>query len=514
MAMNEREKKLLLGLIGVIVIGVAVRFVFPHLIRPIFDFGAQRAAVDRELDELKSEKGDIERELQDKYATYVLRNGGTDPSKARDDLYESLNSLLQQVKLGNRKINPKPENVDRKTKVATLKISVGATGTFAQCVDFINALHKIPYVARISSLQLDPTSALQRADHDEVRLDVEIEAMVLPLVDEWGKPAGKQPAEFNRVASADISTLRNWKPFSPFVEATPPPTPTPGPVKPTPPPTPSAPPDVPVWPDAEEYMVKMIVRYGTDQHRIQEVLIENVMNFSTRYVSIGEPLDNGELVMVHALGAVVHKTDEGKDFGYWVYPLGDLLTARLRLEDAAGSWPEIYVAARQLLTGSSSAGAAPFTPHPLDQMLIQAAMTGIGGAEAELVGPPLPPEVPEQPDSAVNGDTALEEVSTSALPDASQPNGAPQVEGKGNRRDANGPPRPAARTPGRSNSKVPARASGARANPKPNNKVPPAAAQRRRPGPADAKSAGPKPSPEVKPDEKHDEEADDVAPPE
>jgi len=512
--MNEREKKLLLSLIGIIVVGVVVRFVYPYLIRPMFDFGVQQAAADRELDALKTEKGDIERALQDKYATYVLRNGGTDPSKARDDLYECLNSLLQQVKLGNRKINPKPATIDRKTKVATLKISVGATGTFAQCVDFINAFYKIPYVARISSLQLDPTSALQRADHDEVRLDVEIEAMLLPLVDEWGMPAGKQPAEFNRVASADISTLRNWKPFSPFVQATPPPTPTPGPAKPTLSPTPPPPPDVPVWPDAEEYMVKMIVRYGTSQHRIQEVLIENVMDFSARYVSIGEPLDNGELVMVHALGVVVHKADEGKDFGYWVYPLGELLTARLRLEDAAGPWPEIYVAARQFLSGSSSAGAAPFTPHPLDQMLIQAAMTGIGGAEMELVGPPLPPEVPNQPESTVNGETALEEASTSALPDATQPNGAPQVEGKGSRRDADAPPRPAARRPGRSNSKVPARASGARANPKADIKVPPAATQRRRPGPADAKSAAPKPAPEVKPDEKHDEEADDVAPPE
>jgi hypothetical protein len=51
-------------------------------------------------------------------------------------------------------------------------------------------------------------------------------------------------------------------------------------------------------------------------------------------------------VLLHALGAVVHKHTPEQDFGYFVYPIGESLVRSVKLEDAA-SWPEIQVAMMQ-----------------------------------------------------------------------------------------------------------------------------------------------------------------------
>jgi len=356
--MQNREKKLLLGLIGVTLVGLTARFVYPALIRPMFDYGAEIAKIDQEIAELEEDGDLLELRLRDKYKSYVLRSGGVDPKQAQDELYECLSAVCREVKLGG-KVAPKALSTDRRSNIASLRISVSATGTFSQCIEFVTRFYRIPYIVRLNSLTLDPTPSRGRTDHDEVKLDAEIEALFVPQAKDWGVPTGPQPKEIERITTANIEHLRAWRPFTPYVEPTVVREPivekdpdVPAPPEPTPPVT------EPTWPDAQELMIKMVNSYGSGDYWVREVLLQNVMDASERNVAVGETLDGGELVLAHALGVVVHKTNGEKDFGYWVYPLGELLNARLRLEESARQWPEIYVAMRQHLELHDAAAAA------------------------------------------------------------------------------------------------------------------------------------------------------------
>ncbi|HRX85103.1 MAG TPA: hypothetical protein P5572_08800 [Phycisphaerae bacterium] len=515
--MNQREKKLLIGFVGVVVLAVGMSL-YKSTIRPLFEGNAGLEEAADRLADRSEELESLETRLHDQYRALVLRNGGMDPSRWRDDWYERLDTLLRSVKLGSGRITPKPVAINQKTKVATLKISVSAKGTFAQCVDFIRGFYKIPMVARLASLRLVPTASAHRADHDEVTLDAEIEAMLLPPSKAWGEPSGKQPEEVDRMAAADISMLRSWRPFNPYIPPpTPTPTPTPGPVvSPTPSPTPSPPPvDRPdEWPDADELIIKMVSGYGSGDYWVREVLLENVMDFSTRYVAAGEDLDGGELVLVNALGAVVHKQSDNHDFGYWVYPLGELLNARLRLEDSAVQWPEIYVAARQYLRDrgeippepQAQAPADPadvwakvdLTTEAKDRLLRKTAEALTGPAENDEMGPPLPPDFsPQENTTDENPSAAAEDAATNG-PHSPQRAEHPTVQGAGSQRE-----RPDRTHPG-------ADAASAPATPQPSHATRPGArpaAQPRRP------ARGPR-QPAPRPTHNPNEEADDVAPPE
>jgi hypothetical protein len=81
---------------------------------------------------------------------------------------------------------------------------------------------------------------------------------------------------------------------------------------------------------------------------IDEVLLVNVVENSREYVAVGDRMDGGELVLVDAWGAVVHKSTDEKDFGYYVYPIGDFLAGAMKLEEAAKS-PELQFRMRQYL---------------------------------------------------------------------------------------------------------------------------------------------------------------------
>ena len=194
---------------------------------------------------------------------------------------------------------------------------------------------------RLVSLKLTPTHPGQKAAiHDEVKLDAEIEAIALPAKEGFGKPTGDRPGQLVKHKVRDLSRLRKWRPFTPYVEPDRP-TPTPTAVA-TPRPTPTPKPPVekgpPVDPDASDKLLKMVLRYGVD-----EVLIEQISDHDSYYVALGEELDCGELVLVHARGAVVHKGNDQKDYGHFVYPLGYTLDLCIPLLEA-DEWPEIQIA--------------------------------------------------------------------------------------------------------------------------------------------------------------------------
>lgn len=524
--MNQRTKTLLGAFVGVVLLAVGMK-IYPTRIRPLFEGDSALDKARAELDDALAERDELEQHLTDQYRSIVLRNGGVDVSQWRDELYEALNALRTSVKLGGQ-IRPKPPQVNARTKVTTLKISVTATGTFEQCVDFVRGFYKLPFVARLASLKLVPTPSGHKLEHDEVRLEAEIEAMLLPAAELWGEPKGKRPEENDRVASADVSMLRNWRPFTPFVErepvkptvevATGPTEPTPTP--PPPPPPPGGPDE---WADASELVLKMVGGYGSGDYWVREVLLENVMDFSTRYVAAGEDLDGGELVLVHALGAVVHKTANGEDYGYWVYPIGELLNARQRLEDSAVQWPEIYVAARQYLQGRGEAVPAPAAPAVSLTGGVAAALTDadkdalLRSTAAELLdqmgegemGPPLPPAMvagsgvvennTEPADDGPGGAEAAdalaaeEDVASNALAAPRRTAGSPVQE-------------PESRRAATDRTRVPH-------HPTPTATPAPAVTPRRPAIRHATPTRGPR-QPAGQPDENPNEETDDVAPPE
>lgn len=335
--MNARERKLLIAFISVAVVIFGWRFGGPLLIDPLFNSDDLIADAQRELDDIQAEYDEFEAKLRKQYDTFVIRTKSVKPDDVRDDLYECINDLVMQSKLRKAKITPKEPDIDKRSKVATIRISINAEGRFRQCVDFVQRFYKIPYIARINTLKMTPTSARQKQAHDEVKLEGEIEVLVLPKEKLFDTPKGEQPKIIkDKYAEKKLlSKLKSWKPFTPYQKKTPRPSPTPRQDR-TPRPSPTPTPDLgpPSWDDGVQWVLRMVMRYGVD-----EVRLTNTADESTIHVAVGEEFDGGELVLVSALGVVSFK----EDHGYYVYPLGTRVSESIRLEDA-DDWPEIQVA--------------------------------------------------------------------------------------------------------------------------------------------------------------------------
>jgi hypothetical protein len=112
--------------------------------------------------------------------------------------------------------------------------------------------------------------------------------------------------------------------------------------------------------------------------------------------------------------------------------LGNLLNARMKLEDSASEWPEIYVAMRQYLAerdaiAAFGTGGVPsplvagaeeraevekLTDEEVNQILLEAAaLMTPGAAEDDDMGPPLPPAMRgNDVDADTNAPGGLEEL--------------------------------------------------------------------------------------------------------
>ena len=415
--MSEREKRLALVFGAVLVVGIGLKYVYPTMVRPTFDYGANVREAGAELQKLQAEHGELQARLEAKYDEYVLRTGGTDPDVVKDDMYDCINELLKASKLRSTKVNPKSTSVDKKSGIATLRISVSAKGRFAQCIGFVKRFYAIPYVARFSSLKFAPTHARQRADHDEVKLDAEIEVLVVPYEKLLGEPKGDQPPGWEKSVVKNTRALEAWKPFTRYREPDEPAVTEPV-VTQKPPPEPTPPPElgVPVSPNAAQTFMRMVLRYGVD-----EVLLEDRANDSAEYVAVGDALDAGELVLVHALGAVAHKERDGRDFGYYVYPLGKSLAHAVSLEEAS-AWPEIQAAMKGYFDEQSRQPQAP-----AEQSGSDAATHGVeGGAgitedvlvvgDGDFVGPPFLPDERVGSNGAATSQPAVEQPGSDTPP--------------------------------------------------------------------------------------------------
>ncbi len=412
--MNQREKRLLIAFMSVAVIGLAAKYAKPVLIDPLLNSPQQVRIAQRQLDDVAEEHDELEAKLRDKYISYVERTKTTNPDDARDDLYDCISGLVRDAKLRQPVITPKdPRPIEKRSNVYTIQISMSAIGSFRQSIDFVRMFYRIPYIARFNSLKLEPTSARQRRGHDEVKLTGEIEVLVLPDEKSLDLKIGKQPDFIKKFSIKQLTQLKNWKPFTPYQKPTPPsPKDKIKKSTPTPPPPPPKPPGPPEWPDASEWMLKMVLRYGVD-----EVRLANIADDSTMHVAVGEEFDGGTLVLVTALGVVNLK----EDYGYYVYPLGQYVSDAIPLGDA-DDWPEIQVAMLQYFDEEDRRIAIEEAERDAQAAKRRAMGIVDDDAEDEFVGPP-DEEADDDADEATSNGMSVEDVLAQMGLDIEAPDG-------------------------------------------------------------------------------------------
>jgi len=339
--MNANERRLLFLLLTVGAAIVLIKYVYPATVKSAIDLPKQVAKAQKEHQSLQRARNRLEVELKTKYQDYVMRTGGVDVISVEQYLLDRVFDLIQKSHLREPGINPKSVSTDKKSGVQTVTVTLRAKGRFRDCIEFVRGFYELPYVARLDDLKITPTEARGQVNHDEATLSGEIQVLVLPMEARFGPPDDPQPETVKKYANAPqaYQDLASAKPFTPFFERpTPPPTPSPGPTVVDRGPTPTPIPQLPRDPDGPDTVVRMLMKYGID-----EVRLVNTKTQQAHYVTLGEELDGGELVMVHVRGAVVHKETPKKDFGYYVYPKGSRLTEAVPLEQAT-SEPEILLA--------------------------------------------------------------------------------------------------------------------------------------------------------------------------
>lgn len=341
MSSNERRLLILFCVVGGAILFAKV--IYPSTIKPAFEVTGELETTKKKYAIHKKKRGRLDNELEAKYIDYVKRTGGVDVVSVEQDLYDDIFDMTQAAKLREPSITPKNASTDKKTKISTVTFTFSAKGSFAECVEFVRRFYELPYVARLDDLKITPTGSRGNAAHDEARISGEIEALVLPLEPRFGLPKGKRPDKIKKYERsphqykklASRTPLTPWTPYKPPDRGdqgeetkTPLPTPTPKPIAKGP----------PTDPAARDTVLRMTVKYGVD-----EAFLVNTKTRRSSYVSVGEELDRGELVLVHSRGVVAHKATPEKDFGYFVYPLGRTLAESVQLEQATDQ-PEIILA--------------------------------------------------------------------------------------------------------------------------------------------------------------------------
>ena len=112
--MNDREKKLFIGLVSVVSVVFVWQVVVPKVIQPVFSVSRDVEDAQRKLASLQDEQDEIEDGVRSQYDQYVLRTGGTNSSEFRDDVFECISAITKSSKLMQSSVNPKDPSIDRK----------------------------------------------------------------------------------------------------------------------------------------------------------------------------------------------------------------------------------------------------------------------------------------------------------------------------------------------------------------------------------------------------------------
>ncbi len=97
------------------------------------------------------------------------------------------------------------------------------------------------------------------------------------------------------------------------------------------------------WKDRKYMQVRMALLQAAGAERIDELMIYNNRAKETKYYTIGDEFNGGELVFVHPTGGVVRRMDE-----YFLYPIGNWVDEDISVKtggDAAREYPQLLAAA-------------------------------------------------------------------------------------------------------------------------------------------------------------------------
>ena len=337
--MTDREKRIagvLAFIIGAFVLG---RLGWPLLERTVLSVGSENEALREELEDLNA-KLDLIEKPRNAYRQYVARTGGTDVDVVRHALRRSLDELIETAGLQGAKLSPKTKT-DRKTGVHFVEFGIGAEGSLESIVEFVEAYYELPYVARMTLMKIDPPGRRARQKGRLHKFSATLRTIVLPA-----HPVGlirdvsqlKQPATYVKHREGETYALI-WErtPFEEYEPPIPPPDTSTKEVerRPKQTKTEELPPPLVGDPERDLKVVRMAMLYG-----VGEVYVVNTRSQTSEYVAVGDRLDEGELVLVHPLGAVTRR--EKGDL--LVYPVGKLLSESIALDEAKRLWPEIVYA--------------------------------------------------------------------------------------------------------------------------------------------------------------------------
>jgi len=304
------------------------------------------------------------------YRQYIERTGYTNADEFKNAFYNKLTELATKASFQNLRMQPspptehKPAGSRRKTDIKEVRFTISASGTLEAIADFLRDFYELPYVAQITSLKLDAPSGRSRRSDALAQLRATIEALV-PPDHAVGKvnPALVEPVAFKiKHSERDFALVWERDPFKEWEEP-PPVIPEPTPVaevESTPPPEPPPPVGDPL---AGEKVIRMVMIYGDEEKKVEELLVVNTRDLSWQYVGVGDELDGGTVELVHPWGAVARR----KEGDERVYPIKLTLAESIPIEQAGQLYPEIHYAYEELrasrpmeapLSGDDTAGDA------------------------------------------------------------------------------------------------------------------------------------------------------------
>lgn len=365
--MTQRERRI--GVVLAVLGGAVVlwRVALPAFETTVLAVGRDNVKLREQLDDLEDKYNRVDK-VRQVYRDFVERTGGTNADEVATALHSALNRLVNEARLKDARISPKKSSPDRKTGIHLVKFTVHGKGTLQSIVSFMEKCYELPYLGRFTQLKITPPSKRKRTRGGTVEISTTFEIMVLPrhrasLIRDESKL--EQPTEYvKHRRDADYALIWERKPFTEYVPPKPPPVERPTVVKkgddPPPPPPPSPIGD----PQRNVKMIRMAMAYG-----IGEVLVANTRTEQTEYVAIGEQLDDGEVLLVHPLGAVTRR-EKGEVL---VYPVGELLADSVTMGNAGRCCPELifaYQAYEQEIrlreaaekAAEEAAAAQPLTP--------------------------------------------------------------------------------------------------------------------------------------------------------
>lgn len=222
----DRRTKIFAGFFGLLIAyAVFDRVVYPTWIVPLLTIDERISAKREELAKLEAVEDRVAAAKR-RYKSWAERVGSFDEGKVETAIRAKFTQLIDKHRLADRNVSTTARTTDKQTDVARMLVTVKATGTLQQAVEFLRDVTETPQLTRIGNVKLNPlgTSSTRkvRPGDEPMSLTVPVEVWVLPqqrLVGPLKEEEFTQPEKLARHEDRDYSAI--WK-ANPFTEWVPP----------------------------------------------------------------------------------------------------------------------------------------------------------------------------------------------------------------------------------------------------------------------------------------------------